>query len=99
MHTHGHSCAQECTHTHTYTQAALLTVGTINQPFSPLNLATPKHFSKEGLILKMEATVKYLPWFEFFFSIFICLAVPGLGRGMQDLSLWHTDSSCGSRNL
>ena len=87
------------THTHTYTQAALLTVGTINQPSSPLNLATPKHFSKEGLILKTEATVKYLPWFKFFFSIFICLAVPGLGRGVQDLSLWHTDSSCGSRNL
>ena len=79
-------------HTHTYIQAALLTMGTINQPSSPLNLATPKHFSKEGLVLKLEAIVKYLPWFEFFFSILTSLAVPGLGRGVQDLSLWHTDS-------
>ena len=77
------------THTHTHTEAALLTVGTINQPSSPLNLATPKHFSKEGLIFKIEAIVKYLPWLEFFSSVFIYLAVPGLGRSMPDL--------CGTR--
>ena len=68
MHTHGHSCAHECTHTHTYTQAALLTVGTINQPSSPLNLATPKHFSKGGPDFKngSHCEIPSLVWVLFF---------------------------------
>ena len=89
MDTAMHIRAHTHTHTHTHTEAALLTVGTINQPSSPLNLATPKHFSKEGLIFKIEAIGKYLPWLEFFSSVFIYLAVPGLGRSMPDL--------CGTR--